>query len=57
LTIELLKNLRTGREVYSELLNLNEQLTSKVLSKRLNELYELGIIYKIFTKIMPVKAE
>ena len=56
-TIEILENLRTGRKRYSDLLNLNEQITSKVLSERLKELYELGLIDKIITNIMPVKAK
>ena len=55
--IEILESLRTGRKRYSDLLSINEQMTSKVLSERLKELYELGIIDKIITNIMPVKAK
>ena len=56
-TIEILENLRTGRKRYSELLNYNDQMSSKVLSERLKELYDLGIVDKIITNIMPVKAK
>ena len=56
-TIDILESLKTGRKRYSDLLNINDQITTKVLSERLKELYEFGIVDKIITNIIPVKAK
>ena len=56
-SIEILECLHSGRKRYSDLLELNDQLSSKVLSERLKDLYELGIIDKIVMNIIPMKAK
>ena len=56
-TIEILECLHSGRKRYSDFLELNDQLSSKVLSERLKYLYELGVIDKIVMNIIPMKAK
>ncbi|MHA1984239.1 MAG: winged helix-turn-helix transcriptional regulator [Candidatus Hodarchaeales archaeon] len=56
-TVDILSELLTGRKRYSELLEINPSISSKVLSERLKELYKEEIIDKIVTNIMPLKAK
>jgi DNA-binding HxlR family transcriptional regulator len=56
-TIPILESLRSGRKRFTDLLEISEQLSSKVLSERLKDLFEFGIIDKIIVNIMPIQAK
>ncbi|MHA2363197.1 MAG: winged helix-turn-helix transcriptional regulator [Candidatus Hodarchaeales archaeon] len=56
-TINILNELFTGRKRYSDLLEANPSMSSKVLSERLKELYHQGIVDKIVINIMPLKSK
>jgi DNA-binding HxlR family transcriptional regulator len=56
-TVDIINELLTGRKRYSELLEINSSISSKVLSERLKELYKEEIVDKIVINIMPLKAK
>ncbi|OLS26827.1 MAG: putative HTH-type transcriptional regulator YtcD [Candidatus Heimdallarchaeota archaeon LC_3] len=55
--VEIINELFTGRKRYSDLLELNQSISSKVLSERLKELYNEEIIDKIITNMIPLKIK
>ena len=55
--IEIINELFDGRKRYSDLLEVNESISSKVLSERLKELYKEGLIDKIVTNMIPLKIK
>ena len=54
-TLEIIMELFKGRKRFSDLLEIDESLTSKVLSERIKELYENHIIEKIIINMIPLK--
>lgn len=56
-TIEIILELFKGRKRFSDLLEIDPSLTSKVLSERLKALYKEGIIEKIVINMMPLKLK
>ena len=56
-TIEILLKLMNGRMRYSDFLEIDDSLTSKVLADRLKNLYNNGIVDKIVTNMMPLKLK
>lgn len=56
-TTEIILDLMQGRKRFSDLLEIDDSLTSKVLSDRLKTLYEYGIVEKIVMNMMPLKLK
>lgn len=56
-TIEIIVELFKGRKRFSDLLEIDSALTSKVLSDRLKSLLDEGIINKIIINMMPLKVK
>jgi DNA-binding HxlR family transcriptional regulator len=56
-SIEIIKNMFFGTKSFTEFLQINPQLSGKVLSQRLKELEANGIITKDITCKSPLKIE
>jgi len=56
-TTEIILELMNGRKRFSDLLEIDDSLTSKVLSDRLKVLLDYGIIEKIVINMMPLKMK
>ncbi len=56
-SIEVVRDIWFGKRRFSEILEANPGLSSKVLSQRLKELENYGIIKKSIIRITPLKAE
>ena len=56
-TVEIIFKLMNGRMRYSDLLEIDDSLTSKVLADRLKSLFNNGIVDKIVTNMMPLKLK
>ena len=56
-TIEIIMELLNGRKRFTDLLELDSSLTSKVLSERLKLLLDEEIIDKIIINMMPLKVK
>lgn len=54
-TLEIILELFKGRKRFSDLLEIGESLTSKVLSERIKELYENHIIEKVIINMIPLR--
>ena len=55
-TLEIIKDLFLGCKTFSDFLEVNENLSNKVLSEQLKRLEELGFIEKIIVSTTPLKA-
>ena len=55
-TITLIKDLFLGCKTFSDFLEVNENLSNKVLSEQLKRLEELGFIKKVVISTTPLKA-
>ena len=56
-TVEIIMELFNGRKRFTDLLEIDSSLTSKVLSERLKLLLDEGIIDKIIINMMPLKVK
>ncbi len=56
-TIEIITELFKGRKRFTDLLEIDSALTSKILSERLKLLLNEGIIDKIIINMMPLKVK
>jgi DNA-binding HxlR family transcriptional regulator len=56
-SIEIVRDIWFGKKRFTEILEANQGLSSKVLSQRLRELDEYGIIDKIIVSKTPMRAE
>ena len=56
-TLQIIRDLFMERKQFSEFLNFNPGLSSKVLSTRLKELQERGLIEKRVVSVTPIKIE
>ncbi len=54
-TIQIIRDLFKGKKRFSEFLESNPQISTKMLSLRLKELQESGLIKKTVTSTTPVK--
>ncbi|MFX0095442.1 MAG: winged helix-turn-helix transcriptional regulator, partial [Candidatus Hodarchaeota archaeon] len=56
-TTEIITELMKGRKRFSDLLEANPNLSSKMLSERLKELYQEGFIDKIVINMIPLRVK
>ncbi|MFX0040012.1 MAG: winged helix-turn-helix transcriptional regulator [Promethearchaeota archaeon] len=56
-TIQIIRDFFKGRKRFSEFLKSNPQISTKMLSLRLKELVDSGIIKKVVISTTPVKVE
>ena len=56
-TIQIIRDFFKGRKRFSEFLKSNPQISTKMLSLRLKELGDSGIIKKVVISTTPVKVE
>ena len=56
-SIHIIRDMFRGVTRYSEFLKLNKRITTKVLSQRLKELQDTGLVEKIILNVSPVKIE
>ncbi|MFX0066629.1 MAG: winged helix-turn-helix transcriptional regulator [Candidatus Hermodarchaeota archaeon] len=56
-TTEIITDLMSGRKRFSDLLDSNPDISSKMLSERLKELYNEGFIDKIIINMIPLRVK
>ena len=56
-TLQIIRDLFKGKKRFSEFLKANPQISTKMLSVRLTELQDLGIIQKKIISTTPMKCE
>ena len=56
-TLQILRDLFMGRDRFSDFLEFNPGLSGKVLSTRLRELQESGLVEKRVTSVTPLRVE